>query len=179
MAGAKKSPQNDTKPVVVSQTEMTVSPTQSRSFRRVGVWLAVAGIVLLAIIGAVVLSTNRTTPKLVAAHACSDSFIVQRANPALQQSDTNVITALAKLVQTKSNYDKDPNCLYIVTLYYGVIADKSNTKASFTKLKTIYDPKVGFSPAFSPKAELSILEGYVQSVDNTTGGVTSTVESQL
>jgi hypothetical protein len=54
---------------------------------------------------------------------------------------------IAAKIQTLPGYDKDPNCLYVVTEYYIGLGDSQNARTYFDKLSSVYDTKNGYDPS--------------------------------
>lgn len=50
-------------------------------------------------------------------------------------------------------YDKDVNCLYVITQYYINISDYRNSKQYYSKLAALYNSDTGYSPAISDVAK--------------------------
>lgn len=46
-------------------------------------------------------------------------------------------------ISTSSGSNKDPNCMYIATVYYLNIGDSNNARLYFDKFNKVYDSKVG------------------------------------
>ncbi len=143
--------------------------------------LLYVGVVFLIAIGMLVgilySQNHKKKPQTVTA-VCSSTFIKQ-SNSILQQPDTDNLGRLANTVEATKNYAQDPNCLYIVTLYYAAIGDKTQAASSLKATKAVYNANTGFSTSFSPPASLTYLESVVHAALTTTDNMQSTVESQL
>jgi hypothetical protein len=52
------------------------------------------------------------------------------------------------VIQRTKDYDKDPNCLYVVLFYNLSIGNEEKSKDNYAKLEKVYDPNKGFVKAF-------------------------------
>ncbi len=81
----------------------------------------------------------------------ADSKYIISDNIAKQQ-------VLVKKVEKLPNYQKDPNCLYVIVNYYINISNIKMATIYYEKLKKIYNPKISFSPYLNPSKSLTDLK---------------------
>lgn len=76
---------------------------------------------------------------------CSDSML----QSAVSHSDPAEVTSLSgdvARVRSIKNYQHDPNCMYVITVYDINQSDASGATADFALLKQHYDANKGFRP---------------------------------
>ena len=112
--------------------------------------LFVAGGVILFIILANSLYSfyqNHKSPPL-AHNQCqtgAGGLILQEAAKIINSNQKTQLQPTVSKIQAIKNYDKDPNCLYVIVVYYVSVGDSLNSKKYLDKLLKVYDPKTGFS----------------------------------
>ncbi len=87
---------------------------------------------------------------------CSDQ-VIREAAPKLNESKVADLEPIAKKVEQTKRFDKDVNCLYIVTAYYMYKGDLKQAQTYVAMVDKIYDSKKGFSPLFHPVPTLDSL----------------------
>lgn len=87
---------------------------------------------------------------VVAALTCSDTIINKGAS-SVEASQVERLEPVANQIKQIPNLD-DPDCLYLLTIYYVNMSDPDNAAASFKKLQKAYDPKVGYDRALESVA---------------------------
>jgi hypothetical protein len=96
-----------------------------------------------------VLMTNSTSKK-TAAPTSQDptaSLIVEAVKYINDSKETAKLADVAQRITQLSNYQSNPDLLYIVTLSAINMSDLSTAKSSLVLLKKIYKPSVGYSQA--------------------------------
>jgi hypothetical protein len=104
---------------------------------------------------------------------CSDALLKEAA----ANFDGKKLAALEKIVaQIKSipNYQRDPNCMYVLTSYYITSSDPANASKSFGLLKQDYKPTPGFSPILQTNSTtMSTLESEIIALEGNQTGTTN------
>lgn len=75
---------------------------------------------------------------------CS-SVVLKDASSFLAPEKVAQLNTIAMKIQKLRGYDKDVNCLYVLTTYYINAGDLQNSQLFMAKLNKVYDPKIGFS----------------------------------
>ena len=73
--------------------------------------------------------------------------VLQEASTLLNPEQVTQLEATAQKIKTLRGYDKDVNCLYVLTTYYINTGDLDNSQLYLGKLNDIYVSGKGFSPA--------------------------------
>jgi len=75
---------------------------------------------------------------------CSPA-VLQEASTLLNPEQVTQLEVTARKIQTLRGYEKDVNCLYVVTTYYINKGDLDNSQLYLGKLNDVYDSGKGFS----------------------------------
>ncbi len=96
----------------------------------------------------------------------SSSPIYKEAANVINPQASSKLGDVVRRIKQMKRYDRDPNCMYAVTVYYINISDAKNAKESLTKLKSVYDSKTGFSKDYrNGTIPISFLETKVKGLD--------------
>ncbi len=106
-------------------------------------------------------TTNKNQTKLK-----DFTFAVEANNIALQQQITDEIKSLP-------NYQKDPNCLYAMTLYSINRGDITRSKNFLSELRKVYKPKVGYSPLLGSTQSITSLQASINAMVANNQSITS------
>ncbi len=77
------------------------------------------------------------------------------------QNNKSVQTEELKITRL-NNFQKDPNCLYVVTYYFVSIGNGSQATNYMNQLQRLYSPKVGLSPHLKGVPSVAILQKDIQ-----------------
>ncbi len=126
-----------------------IEPSSGANSRFLIIGMVVVPIVVLVGV-AVLLGSYRTTKTVTAVqkNACTTTAGTVLLTDAAKNLDPAKDAALAKDVEKimqLQDYDKDANCLNVVTTYYINVSDYDNAKVNFAKLQDVYDSSQGFS----------------------------------
>lgn len=151
------------------QVSGVVGSKSNRSGR--GKWLLLGGLVIVVLAATAVyvsLNRNKVTgdEKLAASSVCNDDINKQAAT--YMNGDTSAVQyrQIVDSIKQKKDYDRDPNCLYIVISYN---LDKNLSTGNdryMSRLEKVYDPGKGFSPAFGNTLSLQGLRERVKQMDD-------------
>lgn len=75
---------------------------------------------------------------------CSDQ-VLKKSSELLAASKIQDLKTVVQGIQSTKDYDQDPNCLYVTTVYFISSSDAQNAKQSLEKLETVYDEKKGYN----------------------------------
>jgi len=121
-------------------------------------WLVVVGVLLVIAIVAGIYAryqtTHKTPAKVVATTTCSDSSangILNKATPVLVPSKVAELQPIAEKIMTLQGYDRDPNCLGVVTTYYINLSDAAKARENYEKLIKVYPTAKGYNEALGGK----------------------------
>ena len=92
--------------------------------------------------------TNVPAETVVAKKVCSRAIIREASGP-LDNLDQLALAPIAEKIKTEKDFDKDPNCLYIVLQYALGQSNASLSQDYYNKLEKVYNPAAGFSNAFT------------------------------
>lgn len=114
--------------------------------------VAIVAVLLLAIGVFAVVSRNGSkqndqSQNVTRKTVCSNEIITE-AGPLITEGSGSQLTAVAKKVMALPEFDRDPNCLYIVVNSYVNVSDAANGRKYYDKLKVVYDPQAGYSRSF-------------------------------
>lgn len=117
-------------------------------------WLIFGGILILLVVTTIGLVTksylDREKPKeqkAVAVVVCDEKLITEASKSMAPEKYKQLKKVVDKIMQLP-NYEKDPNCLYPVVVYYVNFHDETNAEMYYKKLAVVYDEKQGFSDHF-------------------------------
>ncbi len=89
---------------------------------------------------------------------CSEATL-REASSALSPASLGQLKPIAEKVMSTKNYDKDPNCMYIVLTYHTNNDQPAIARSDLEKLRKMYDPTQGFSSYLGPNPkDLTALE---------------------
>lgn len=95
---------------------------------------------------------------------CSEdghSTLLKQAAQSLNAINVAQLKTVADKVQAIPNFQKDPNCLYVVTAYY-VYADNMNMATKYmSELQDVYSSKRGLSPYFNGTVSIENLQSTI------------------
>jgi hypothetical protein len=123
-------------------------------------WILVGGVLAILILVGVASwwllhranTVNEANPslsqKVAVAHVCSPELVAE-ANAPLAASDQTALGIVVDKVTALKDYDRDPNCLYIVLQYSLAAGDATASSKYMSDFDRVYDPVVGFSDAFT------------------------------
>lgn len=125
------------------------------------------GILVVGLTAFVLVSSRRPSD------VCTSGANADTLGQMVQALTSNSLTEQQRLttkLRTLSGYNRDPNCLYVLTEYEINDGDLTSAKASDAELKKVYSGRAGFSPVLSPLApslttlnsDLAYLEGLQQ-----------------
>lgn len=122
-----------------SKPEVTVSVAGRKWASRWVVFITIGCIILFA---AVLLLANlqRQHSEIQA----RDKLVTQAA-PYLKSDSASRLVGIVTQIKQQPGYEHDPNCLYVLTVYYINISDPANTKTYDDMLTRTYDTKKGYS----------------------------------
>ena len=146
------------------QVSGVVGSKASRGGR--GKWFVLAGIVALSLVAtAAYVAMNKqkqaTSEKLVASSVCKDDTSKQAAGFMNGNGDSPEYGKLTQKIKEMKDYDRDPNCLYVL-LKYNLSKNLSNNNDTYmSRLEKVYDPNTGFSREFSNPSSLQALREQV------------------
>lgn len=113
--------------------------------------VVIGGLVLLVIVfGLTVTVLKRSNKPAGSVAVCSDELLNQAA-PLLEEKKYKELEPIARQIEGLKNYDKDPNCLFVVTTYYINVTDAKNARLNYDKLMLIYTPETQLQPAIAAK----------------------------
>lgn len=124
--------------VIVSDNLSRSRLLSASSLRYAGIALA-----LVFVVGVAYLSVKAFMPT-ASSKVCGDD-IAQQANTANKMGNVTEFTYIAGRVKGLPKYDKDPNCVYILTEYAMVNNDFSTAKANIGHLTSTYGTKYMFN----------------------------------
>jgi hypothetical protein len=121
---------------------MAESNGHSKSRTKIGI---TTGVVLVALLVASVTGYHLTHP----APACSDAFLKNAGMHFDGPHRSQLIKDVAE-IQSKKDYAKDPNCLYVVMEYNIHSSDSAKATKTYAQLEKAYNPAKGFSHSLGP-----------------------------
>jgi hypothetical protein len=81
----------------------------------------------------------------------ANSPIYSRASTFLNPSAQTSLQPVADSISTMKNYQKDPSCLYVLTINYLNKGDAANTSKYYVLLSKVYNPKKGLVKSLGNK----------------------------
>lgn len=105
--------------------------------------LIVAGILVVTVVAAGVFVYNHRQAAKISS-VCGNS-IAHNASTQTQLQNQTTFGELVGQIKAKPNYDKDPNCLYIIAEYQMVMNDLDGAQASINKLTADYGKDYKFN----------------------------------
>ncbi len=76
--------------------------------------------------------------------------ILRSANANLDPTKVVSLEPIVNQIKQTKGYDKDANCLYVVTAYFVNISDADNAQKSLDSLTEVYDASKGFGTDLKP-----------------------------
>lgn len=111
-----------------------------------------AFILLLVLVGSTLgyayVNRQRQLSKLPV--ACPND-VMQKAAKILAGTNYNQLGQLIPEIKKVPNYNRSPDCLYIVVSYDIAISDSKRANEDFSKLQLVYKKEKGFSPLLGGK----------------------------
>lgn len=93
----------------------------------------------------------------------SNRQLLSEASRNFAPEKSNELKKTIDKIQSLHSYQKDPNCLNVLTIYYINVTDSKNARESFDKLTKVYNQNDGFAP------ELQMVGG--KNIEQLRGGV--------
>lgn len=120
--------------------------------------------------------TDRQTDKLLAQGGCSNQLI-QDVLPYMQDGYARQMQPHIETILALPEFDRDPNCLYIVTLYEANLGNVEQAKRYLAQLEEVYNERRGFSPYFGHntvsieklREKIALAEGFKKTFEQSTG----------
>lgn len=114
--------------------------------------LVLVGVLAIAAGGAgwYLFQDNKDDKKVAAPGVCTIGEGKQQAlkgMEAIKALNVGNLRTVKETIEKIDGYQKDPNCMYIVTRGYIELGDIAKAKSSLETLKSVYDKKVGYDPA--------------------------------
>ncbi len=97
-------------------------------------------------------NTRKPASKVTTSTACTDKSadgILGKAAPALAQSQAAKLQPVVEKIKTLKDYNRDPNCLAVITTYYVNISDAKNARTNYDLLIKVYQPNKGYDPVIA------------------------------
>lgn len=104
--------------------------------------------------------------------ACTDKSangILAQAAPLLKPTQRAQLKPIVDKIKALPDYDRDPNCLAVVTVYYVNLGDSTNARQYYEKLNAVYKPNKGYDNAiisaprpYKLKSSIEFLEKFKQ-----------------
>ena len=88
----------------------------------------------------------------------SENGILYLASGQLDPKDTTKLKDIVYNIENIKDFDKNPDCLNIVTTYYINISDYASSQKYLDKLNTVYDPSKGFSSVIERSGNAKTIE---------------------
>lgn len=97
-----------------------------------------------------------------------DSQIYKDASKVMNPEARQKLTAVVGRIKDMKRYDKDPSCLYVLTVYYIGQSEAEGARSSYEKLAIAYNKKKNYVSNLGPDKIKSIeqLEFEVEQVEN-------------
>ena len=111
----------------------------------------IAGVVLVVIVliaGIYYLYDTQQSRKAAVNNVCESSAagdVLEKSAALLAPAKQADLKPLVEKIQGLKNYDRDPNCLMVVTSYYANIGDPVKARLNLDKLKKVYPEDGKFS----------------------------------
>ncbi len=122
-------------------------------------------IIIIGVLGYCIYRLNHkpvsTYVAVQATNTCTTGTGLQLLRQAVPLSTQPKYLQLKKVVdkiQKLPDYQRDPNCLYMVITYEVNAADAGSASDNFNKLVKVYNPNVGFTPYLGRGASLQALQ---------------------
>lgn len=149
------------------ESEVVVSPklrNYPKIIKRTTITLLI--LIILTSLSFYVYHLTNKKKAIVSLDPCtSDTKLLNSAASAFINNNLNTERQLTTRVKSLTNYQKDPNCLYIVTNYYINNGNESNAAKYLNQLQKVYNPKVGFSPKLMGTYSLSQLTSDINTMN--------------
>ena len=136
-------------------------------------WLIPLVVIVIAVgIVAIVININSKKPtkksNIIVNNVCTTQNNINLLSKFALYSNQNNISGQANIVSAVkklSNYKNDPNCLYVIVIYY---LNTSNPQANtyFKELQKEYNPKVGFSYALGYHLSMSEIKNSLAAMNS-------------
>lgn len=107
-------------------------------------------------------NTQRKHPIICSA---DDNGLAVQASAALEDGkDINELKNLVEKIQSTTNYQQDPNCLYPIVQYYIMTNNQSEAQKYLDELKLVYKQEGDIYPLYSPPNELQSLQDQINNL---------------
>lgn len=108
---------------------------------------------------------------------CSEELLSKAANQ-LKEDNLEELTSTVQEVEALPDYQKDPNCLGVVTTYYVKSGDAVKARAHYDQLVPLYELVGSYSPTLAGqillpenmRSAIEFLEKQTQELQNNNGG---------
>lgn len=134
-----------------------------RKFIRLIMPQLIVGIVLVCVIVAAVIIIDIHRQHEPRTGICSNSIIDQAANDLSYNRLSNLGTVVSK-IQKLSNYQQDPNCMYIMTVYYINQLNIPKANDSFNQLELDNQAKLTLNPKLTSYWSISEIKQNIASL---------------
>lgn len=132
-------------------------------------------IVLVVISGIVLLKKHHDKPKAQTYNVCNtpqNEYLLKDAVANFGPANVPALKSIITKIQQLPNYQKDPNCDYVVLTYYINAANVNNANVYLSKLEQTYNPKERYNKYLQPaalsvdslKREISILQSAINQI---------------
>jgi len=137
---------------------------------------------ILAVVGVLAIVAIAITANVqLARTTCSNPFarsILTEAAKYLDQSKQQQLQPVVAKIRAKRNFDKDPNCMYVVVSYDIFSSSIVSARADLNKLKKIHGANQGFDSALGKTESIATLESYVKVLERAATGDTIQTTSE-
>ena len=134
--------------------------------RKILIWSGIV-VIVLCLIGLVIylylLSSQK--PKPVISSCTNNSSLLNNASKAIISNNITSQSKIVNQIKKIPNYQKDPNCLYIMTSYYINTSNASEASSYLNKLEKIFNTSKGFSSKLSSLASLNDIKSEVSAMN--------------
>lgn len=93
-------------------------------------------------------SSSSLGEKVTAKTVCSED-IIKEASIVIANTNQASLSDIADKITALGDYDRDPNCLYILLQFSVAAGDATASNNYLAKLEKVYNSAVGFSKAFT------------------------------
>lgn len=128
-----------------------VASKPKRRFNAKKLWVILLGVLIVVIAGGAVVYALLTYKKQQSQSVCTSggsNSLARQAATVFNPADYKKLKTVTDTIQTKKGYEEDPNCLLPIVMYHVYLQSEKNAKDNLAKLEKVYDPKVGFDPAY-------------------------------
>jgi len=76
---------------------------------------------------------------------CSEDLMLE-ANKYMPPGNNQELKSIVDSIFELEGYEKDPNCLIVITTYYVNLSDPLNTRKYYEELNKVFNQNIGYSP---------------------------------